>query len=253
MEKRILTLSLGCLWAFLGSSLGVPLLVIVLCISVVVSASPFGKAPNGPGLGGIPNAGQTQQFAGKRNDAVVNAAKSLVEPLYACGNNLHYKCYTSDFPRNVLQYLDEACGDPNCPYAQSGNFQCVFFVLGAYYMAGQMLPAGPDAVKFWGAYQDVPGWLEVPANGEPRPGDIAVFSGPASGPLANPAGHVAIILDVAKQSLGGTYGYIQLAQANGEHSVENLTLMKTSQHSTWRVIAWPGYELLGYIRNAANG
>ncbi len=120
-------------------------------------------------------------------------------------------------------------------------------------MAGQPLPAGPDAVKFWGVYQNYPGWLEIPANGEPRPGDIAVFSGPASGPLANPAGHVAIIIDVALPGDGGTIGSIQLAQANGEHSVENLTLMKTGQNSTWRVIAWPGYDLLGYIRNTANG
>ena len=254
MEKRLLIgIPLGCLWSFLGSSLGVPLLVIVLCISVVGSLSPFGKAPNGPGEGSNSNARQTQQFTGNKNAAVVNAARSLVQPLYACGNNLHYKCYTSDFPGHVLQYLDEACGDPNCPYAQNGNFQCVFFVLGVYYMAGQPLPAGPDAVKFWGAYQNLSGWIEIPANGTPRPGDIAVFSGPQSGPLANPAGHVAIIIDVAFPGDGGTIGSIQLAQANGEHSVENLTLMKTGPNSTWWVIAWPGYDLLGYIRNAANG
>jgi hypothetical protein len=243
--KKLLLILLGCIWSFLSSAFGVVLLVVVLCASVITGGS------NGPGSGGSPNAPQTQQFTGTRNVAVVNAARSLVRTLYVCGGNLHYKCYTSAFPRDVLQYLNDACGNPQCPYAQNGNFQCVFFVLSVYYMAGQVLPAGPDAVQFWGAYQDTPGWLEVPANGAPRPGDIAVFSGPQSGPLANPAGHVAIIIDVGLPINRDETGYIQLAQANGLMAVENLPLVKTN--SIWRVEAWSGYNLLGYIRNASNG
>jgi hypothetical protein len=186
------------------------------------------------------------------NTAVVNAARTLVKTLYACGENAHYQCYTASFPLDVLRYLYEACGNPQCPYAQSGNFQCVFFVLGAYFMAGQPLPAGPNAVDFWGVYHNYAGWLEIPANGTPRPGDLAVFSGPPSGPLANPAGHIAIIIEV---SLADTGGYIQLAQANGLQAVENLPLLRINpgfDHSIWQVTAWSGYNLLGYIRNAAN-
>lgn len=249
LKRIIIRIVLGML-SWLMGHLSLPLLVILLCLAIIGAVS--GTASAGPESGpGGSNANVTQQFTGNRNDAVVNAAKTLVQTLYACGDDMHYKCYTANFPRNVLQYLYEACGDPQCPYAQNGNFQCVFFVLGAYWLAGQPLPYGPNAVEFWMLYQNAPGWLEIPANGTPRPGDIAVFSGPLSGRYANPFGHVGIVIDAALPDGNGATGYIQLAQANGLAAVENLTLKRNGQN--WRVTAWPGYNLLGYIRNAKNG
>jgi CHAP domain len=260
MKKRILIgLPLGCLSSVLGSIFGIPLLIIILCVSAAsAAASKLGGPYSSTGSGKSSNAAtvtpQTQHSTGNTNDAVINAARDLVQFLYACGEDGHYKCYTSGFPKNVLQYLNDACGNPECPYAQSGNFQCVFFVLGAYYMAGQPLPMGPDAVKFWAAYQNVSGWLEVPANAEPRAGDLAVFSGPSGGPYPNPLGHIAIIIAVNEPLNDGTTGSIELAQSNGLHAVEDLSLIKVSQdHPIFQVQAWNGYQLLGYIRNAAHG
>jgi hypothetical protein len=249
IRRFLLSIVLGILGKVLGSSCGILLLVIMVTVSLVPHSP---ASSSGPETSASPNIGQTQQFMGTKNEAVVNAARSLAQYLFACGNDRRYKCYTESFPSNVLQYLYDACANPACPYAQSGNFQCVFFVLGAYYLAGQPLPAGPNAVDFWTTYQNLSGWLAIPANGAPRPGDIAVFSGPRSGPNANPFGHVAIVIDVAEPAEGGTVGYIQLAQANGLQAVENVPLLKVSS-SLWRVQAWPGYRLLGYIRNAAHG
>lgn len=258
MKKRLLMLPLGCLGTLLSSFIGIPILVIVLCVSLVhTSSSAFGITLSafGPGSGGNTNARQTQHFTRNTNEAVVNAARTLVPFFYACGDG-HYNCYTANFPAPVLHYLDDACGNPHCPYAQSGNFQCVFFVLAVYYMAGQTLPAGPNAVDFWGVYQNALGWQEIPANGTPEPGDLAVFSGPPSGPLANPAGHIGIIIDVAVPASDGTGGFVELAQANGLKAVENLPLIQTNPgqtHAFFRVTAWSGYTLLGYIRSATNG
>ncbi len=253
MIKRLLVgIVLGILGDLLGN-LGIPLLVILLCVGIVAQSSPTHSSAGPEGNSTPSNTVQTHSFGGKTNEAVVNAARTLVRTLYPCGDG-HYKCYTTNFPANVLQYLDDACGDPHCPYAQSGNFQCVFFVLGVSYMAGQTLPAGPNAVQFWQTYQNVAGWQEIPANGAPEPGDLVVFSGPLSGPLANPFGHVAIIIDETLPGSDGVgEGSIQVAQANGLQAVENLPLLKTSKtHPLFRVLAWGGYNVLGYIRNAAN-
>src|SRR5947199_8691000 len=152
MKKRILIgMPLGCLGHLLGSTLGIPLLLILLCVSLVPHFA-TSQSSSGPETGSNTNGEQTQWFTGNKNEAVVNAARTLVKTLYPCGDG-HYKCYTANFPSSVLQYLNSACGDPHCPYAQSGNFQCVFFVLGVYHMAGQPLPAGPNAVDFWTTYR----------------------------------------------------------------------------------------------------
>jgi hypothetical protein len=237
-------------------SLAVPFILILLVIVVGISLVSPALALHGPGTGN--NAvEQTQKWTSKKNEAVVNAARTLVQTLYLCGEHpQHYKCYTQNFPVNALQYLYAACGDPNCPYAQNGNLQCVFFVLAVYYLAGQPLPYGPDAVKFWATYWNLPGWQEIPANGAPEPGDLAVFSGPLVSQFANPFGHVAIVIDVAVPGDNGKKGSIQLAQANGLLAVDDLPLEVTNadqDHPIWQVTAWPGYTLLGYIRNATYG
>lgn len=253
MKKRYLIG--GCLLAGLGC-LALPIMTMLLVILLLLGVISPGITPTTPGTNQNTNAVQTFHFTGQQNTAVVDAARMLVQTLYPCGDGGYYKCYTAAFPGTVLQYLDDACGNPHCPEAQNGNFQCVFFVLAVYYLAGQPLPFGPDAVKFWGVYQNAPGWLEIPANGAPEPGDIAVFSGPLSGPFANPFGHVAIVIDVANPANNGTGGYIQEASANSLKAVDNLPLTQTnlgSDHAVFQVTAWPGYTLLGYIRNAVNG
>src|SRR5436853_5869747 len=92
----------GCLLGVL-STLALPLvlmvLVIVLCISI---ASPGIALSFGPGTN--QNTKQTQEWTAQKNDAVVNAARTLVQTLYPCGDNpQHYKCYTLNFPINVLE------------------------------------------------------------------------------------------------------------------------------------------------------
>lgn len=253
IERLIKRILIGMAMSILGNLIS-PIGIILLVIVLVVGASSAAHSSTGPGSNGQ-NSTQTQQFTGHTNAAVVNAARTLVQFLTPCANGT-YSCYMESFPTDVLHYLLEACGNPNCPYAQNGNFQCVFFVLGVYWLAGQPLPYGPDAVNFWSAYQGPADWIEIPANGAPEPGDIAVFSGPTSGPDANPAGHVAIIIDVAHPAPDGTGGYIQLAEANSLKAVDNLPLIQTNQdqkHPIWQVVAWPGYTLMGYIRNASNG
>lgn len=250
-KKRFLV---GCLLGWLAG-LALPFLMLVLVVVLAISIVSPNLAQAGSGVNQT-NAVQTNVWTGKQNDTVVNAARTLVQTLYACGDNGYDKCYTAAFPSNVLQYLYDACQNPQCPYAQSGNFQCVFFVLAVYYMAHQTLPYGPNAVDFWTTYQGLSDWIEIPANGAPEPGDIAVFSGPPSGPLANPFGHVAVIIDVAQPQKNGTGGYIQLAEANSLQAIADLPLAQINQdqnHPIWQVTAWAGYQLLGYIRNAMNG
>lgn len=256
LTRMLIRSLLGMLSWVLGQ-LWLPLLILLLCFSIV--AAIFGGPNTGPTSvnASSGNNTTTQQYTGKKNTAVVNAARMLVQTLYPCGSSPeHYKCYTSAFPANVVQYLDNACGNPNCPYAQNGDLQCVFFVLGAYWLAGQALPYGPNAVEFWATYHSVSGWVEIPADGVPEPGDMIVFSGPLSGPYANPFGHIAIVIDVAFPGSSGTGGYIQLAQGNGLKSVENLPLTQINPgqaHPLYKVTAWDGYGVMGYIRNAANG
>ena len=181
-------------------------------------------------------------WTGARNSVVVSAALALTPYLYACGSEQHDQCFTAQFPKEVAQAMLAACG--GCSYAQSGNLQCVMFVVGVFASAGQALPSGPDAKYFWPTYQSLPGWEEIQPNDAPLPGDIAVWSGPTDADN----GHVAVVVD-EQLPKDGLSGYVQIAEANGIGALNTLTL--TEDLTGYTLSFWPHMELLGYIRHTA--
>jgi surface antigen len=128
------------------------------------------------------------------------------------------------------------------PVWGNGNIQCVAFVAGVYNQAGHPLPAAPNAVNFWSAYEQKPGWQEI-ANGHgwPKPGDIIVMSGGGQG-----FGHVAIVTDVIPP-IGENNGEIHIAQSNSPTAQASLELTSNGTVKSQR-----GYPILGFIRLAEN-
>ena len=129
----------------------------------------------------------------------------------------------------------------NTPGWGNGNIQCVAFVDGVFRQAGITLPATPNGVDFWSAYQGRAGWQEI-ANGQglPQPGDIITFAGGAQG-----FGHVAVVTQVTPPS-GGQPGSVTFAQSNSPSPLGTLPIAADGS-----VTAWPGYQAQGFIR--ANG
>jgi hypothetical protein len=243
-------------WLLLGGAppLAVSVVCIMLAFLLLVMLAAFSSAlfGNGVQFGGqgsnpLPVI-QGQQWKGQENRAVVSAALSLAPLLFACGEEQHTQCYTA-MPQSLLSYWSGFCpaGSGCFPYWQSGDFQCVTFVTGAYHLAGQDLPSAPDARYFWTdrAYTRANGWEHISNTSMPYPGDIIVMTGPT----LNAAGHVAIVTDVATPT-SARAGFVQFAQGNALVGVATEPLMKTSSGDSMQI--WAGYSILGYLRHIVN-
>ena len=173
--------------------------------------------------------------------AVVQLAMAMAAHLYmnpACHGvasypNCYDTWYDAGFPQAVLAYGQRFW--PGSFAWHNGTFQCVSYVLGAYSQVNP-LPAGGNAIDFWGLYQNRPGWLEIPAQRSlPNPGDIIVWH-------HAPDGHVAIVTGVVPPT-GKKDGMITFGQADAPTALDVMPL-----HPDLSVSTWPGYTVLGYIR-----
>jgi CHAP domain len=190
---------------------------------------------------------------------VVALAQAMAGALYvnpACGGRIRYPdCYftwyktpNSDyppgappFPQAVIQYGQQVC--PGCSAWQSGTYQCVSFVRGAY---SQVYPMRLTANAFdlWTVYATQPGWREIPSasaparqRGIPMPGDVMIFKDAS-------IGHAAIVMSVEIPTMT-TLGAITFSNAN---SVSPYTTMPLLPDLTIDTAIWPGYTVWGFIR-----
>ena len=183
--------------------------------------------------------------------AVVALARQMADALYvnpSCGGVISYpNCYdtwyNSSFPQSVIAYGNAVC--PGCFAWQSGTYQCVSFVRGAY---GPIYPMQwtANAFDLWALYQGKPGWQEIPSAAGaayqrtmPLPGDVMVFKDAS-------VGHVAIVMSVAPPA-NGQNGSVTFANAN---SVAPYTTMPLLPDLSVDASSWPGYTVWGYLRPA---
>jgi hypothetical protein len=160
-----------------------------------------------------------------------------------------------------------------CSLATSGNLQCVEFVSGVYWLAGDPLPVIANAEDFWPDYAQQKGWQEIPSPSSfpvafvpPQPGDLMVWQGggydDANG-VWQEDGHIAIV--VGYEAPRGTQsGFIEVAQANAEGNVPlsgasgstlyRMTVQPDGVIDTWgpwvdaNGVQHSGYRVLGFIR-----
>jgi hypothetical protein len=200
--------------------------------------------------------------------SVVDAALALQEHVYGIRSNQY--TVADDLMQHVYAYwLSDVCGSQEtiCDFARSGNLQCVTFVLGAFFLGGDPLPASANAEDFWTLYQHRPGWAEIPGTayppetrGLPAPGDMMVWKGGGhvvDGQLVE-WGHIAVVVEVVPPSHGQD-GIITVAQANAPgnrwdmtHRADAGNWYSMPLHSDLSVDSWSGYTVLGYIRHVAH-
>ena len=265
------------LTVFLGALVIVMLLAFVALSSVAASfawmaGAGYGSGPNlcqtvannkgHATLQTPPSSGGTTSScvrADQLGAQVVAMAQAMANALYvnpACGMRISYPdCYYTwykapgstyppgapTFPQAVIQYAAQFC--PGCAAWQSGTYQCVSFVRGAY---SQVYPMRLTANAFdlWSVYATQPGWREIPSasapagqRGIPRPGDVMIFKDAS-------IGHAAIVMSVEMPTLT-SLGAITFSNAN---SVNPYTTMPLLPDLTVDTASWAGYTVWGYIR-----
>lgn len=224
-------------FALLGSIAVATLLGVVLLVTLLLApfASSSGPAGN---LGSVVMAAQVLQahLSGLRANRY-DLNDPVIQPVY--------------------RFWVSSCGSHGviCPEAVSGNLQCVEFVTGVFFLAGEgVLPAVGNGVDFWPLYAHRAGWSEIPATesppqlrGLPVPGDMMVWTG-------GEFGHVAIVISVVPP-LGSHDGAVTVAQANApgnrwpaSHASDSGNWYTMPLHPDLSVGTWAGYTVRGYIR-----
>jgi len=225
-----------CFGMLLGLA-GATLLGVVLLVTILLAPFASGIAPAGT-MGSLVLAAQVLQahlFGLRANTYDLN--DPVIQPVY--------------------RFWVSSCGSHGviCPEAVSGNLQCVEFVTGAFFLAGEgVLPAIGNGVDFWPLYAHRAGWSEIPATeapsqlrGLPLPGDMMVWKG-------GEFGHVAIVIAVVPP-LDGHEGSVTVAQANApgnrwpaSHGSDPGNWYTMPLHPDLSVGTWAGYTVRGYIR-----
>lgn len=225
-----------------------------------------GTISSPPAPGTTPTTGATTPACvapSKIGAQVVALARKMADALYvnpACGGHISFPtCYDTwykapgsayppgapSFPQAVIQYGQQVC--PGCSAWQSGSYQCVSFVRGAY---SQVYPMRLTANAFdlWATYAGQPGWQEIPSaaappgqRGLPMPGDVMIFKDSS-------IGHAAIVMSVVLPSTRMD-GAITFSNSN---SVSPYTTMPLLPDLSVDSAAWPGYSVWGYIRPAVS-
>jgi hypothetical protein len=117
------------------------------------------------------------------------------------------------------------------PDWQSGSFQCVSLVVGAFHLSGFGTIPRNDAFGFWSTYAALSGWQEIPNGSQlPQVGDMMVWADGA-------VGHIAIVVQVNS-------GSVLFAQANAPSPIGHEDMSASGFVST----SWPGYRIVGFIR-----
>lgn len=187
--------------------------------------------------GVLQGGGSSSGIAGSNgNVSVAQAALSMVPFLYNGPPDGYDTWYRAGFPQAALDYWQKTC--PGCKAWQNGNLQCVEFAVAAFALAGQPVPVVKNAIDWWPAYRNIPGWQEIPnGTGPPLPGDITILSSPYFGGV----GHLFIVTNVVADAQGN--GTLTFAEANGPGAVNTIPLKK------WSImIPWTNYTVLGDIR-----
>lgn len=185
-------------------------------------------------------------------NALAAAALSISSHLVMCqqpgDTYLFDKCYPTPMPDGAVRYWASICppGSGCWPWWQSGSFQCVTLLTGAFALVGDPLPVAPDAILFWSAYAGRAGWTEIPVNlawdatgaprGLPAPGDMVVWY------EGNSPGHIALVTDVTPPA-NGQAGSLTYTQANGPAPVDHAVILPDLS-----VPSSSGSTLVGYIR-----
>jgi hypothetical protein len=202
--------------------------------------------------------------AGQIGAQVVTLAQAMASALYvnpACGGRISYPdCYFTwykapgstyppgipTFPQAVIQYGQQVC--PGCSAWQSGTYQCVSFVRGAY---SQVYPMRLTANAFdlWATYASLPGWREIPSASAPAgqrsipmPGDVMIFKDAS-------IGHAGIVMSVELPT-ATTIGAITFSNANSASPYTTMPLLPDLSVNT---ASWLGYTVWGYIRPSPGG
>ena len=186
------------------------------------------------------------------SDAIANEAIHLEDNLFGARSN-EYNLLA--IPKEVAYWVG-LCGINTSCWGQlfaPGSLQCVSFVTGAFAAAGDPLPAQGNAIDFWSLYKNRAGWQEITnGQGAPAPGDIVVWSG-------GQYGHVAIVASI-KSPTSNQGGSVTVGEANGPGNTPGVspggkgnfyTMLwtpPTTNLPAGYVTTWPGYTVLGFIR-----
>jgi hypothetical protein len=202
---------------------------IMLCITAttMVIGGAFASAADGDASASGGSSG------GGANTPVVALAKEIADHLEnSCGvdytgtSTCSFRAFGPGFP-DVVKAYGQAQGGSTW---ESGNFQCVSLVRGAYSQAYPMTYTTEKAADFLNLYKGKPGWITLSASEQPSPGDVLVMSGGSIG-----YGHVAIVTDVDKSS-----GKVTFVSANASVKYADFYVKNGSP--------WGNFQIAGYIR-----
>jgi hypothetical protein len=239
-------------------AMGIFLLVIVApmfaCGASQNAQPPSGKtsAPNNP-ASGKDGARYTVHTDG---DPIATTALVLQENLYGPRANQYDSA--NPFLTKFINYWKDYCsGTTLC---DSGNLQCVSFVVGVFGALGHPLPAAliGDGHQFWDHATNLTDWekISVPlgpnnktldAKHKPQRGDLIGWSGGAEG-----RGHIAIVVDLQEPTQDAD-GWITIADANfpGDRYSDVAHTGNTSRltwHYDGRIDNWPNLTIQGFMR-----
>ncbi len=201
--------------------------------------------------------------------SIVTAARSLQAHVHGSRSNL-YDIH-DPFMQPILGYWAQSCpgNGPHgiCALAESGNLQCVEFVTAAYFLAGDPLPAAPDAEQFWETYGHRPGWQQIRSPSAfpdapkqaPNLGDLMVFRGGAhleNGHMVE-YGHIGIVVGFSAPSPSAD-GSIEIAQGNGPGTKfpplsESPWVASDKSDNTYIMTVHPDYTIDTWGPSSLNG
>jgi hypothetical protein len=229
------------------SSLILPLVVMLLILLVAATllaplaqvSLPFSQS----GFNGGTTPKVTHEWAGPRNQSVVNAALYVASGLYDGPPDGYDTWYDANKIPDAIAYWQASC--PGCAAWAQGNLQCVMLITAAYGLAHQQLPYISNAINFWtqGNYGNRPGWETLSPTVVPYPGDMIVLDSPYFGGT----GHIVLVIDI---KLPGPVqeGYVQFAEANGPGPLVQMPLIQEANGNLIMGI-WRNYTVEGYIRH----
>jgi hypothetical protein len=180
---------------------------------------------------------------GGSNAPVVKMAKEIADHL-VCTNgkdgNCTHNTFASGFPQSVITYGNQVGGGS---VWQSGNFQCVSLVRGAY---SQVYPMklSANATDLWDTYKGQAGWVRIAGSssyvgggaslGWPAPGDVLIMGGGSQG-----YGHAAIIIEVDKKA-----GKVRFANGNANVRYDDMSISPSGVAKA----PWNNFYVKGYLR-----
>ncbi|MBV9229847.1 MAG: CHAP domain-containing protein [Chloroflexi bacterium] len=236
--------------------LRIALAIFILLLALVSPMLACGGSQNGQQSPGMPPGSGTQNDGARyavatEGDPIGTTAMILQDNLKGPMANQYDATNPVWSMLGNLDYWKQYCSKTT--FCNSGNFQCVSFVVAVFAALGKPLPASliGDAHQFWDNAANLPGWERIPvplaANAKPQRGDLIGWSGGPQG-----FGHVAIVVDLQEPTPNAD-GWITFANANspGDRFSDPAHPGNTDRmtwHANGQITTWPGYTLQGFIR-----